>query len=87
MYYLFSEDSNISSVITEKENLSELKRSVREYYKGKSMDAGDDEWEADGYITTLDRFGDVVSVDPYYGCGKIPLVEKDRSMFFQGGFV
>lgn len=87
MFYQFSEDKEANEVVAEADTLTGLKRSVHEYYKGKAMDAGDDEWQADGYITTLDQFGDVVSFDPYYGCGMMPLIEKDRSMFFQGGFI
>lgn len=87
MYYMFSEDKDQNIVITEKENLSELKRSVREYYKGKAIDNGDAEYEADGYITTLDHHGNRVTQEKYYDTGKMPIVEKDRSMFFVGGFV
>lgn len=87
MYYMFSEDKELKIEIDDGENLQELKKRVREYYKGKAIDNDDPYWEVDGYITTLDRHGNPISQANYYATGSMARPEKVHDMFFKGGFI
>lgn len=73
MWYAFDEGKD---AICENSTLEGLHRDIRQHYRGKAMDTDSDEWQADGWIRTIDQHGDVVNSIPHYVSGNVPIRQR-----------
>ena len=84
MYYSFID--NNKDDISEHSNKAELIKKVRAYYKGVAIDCDNCEYEIDGKIITLDKDGEVISSEPYYEVGNVPM-GRNSSPYQQSEFI